>query len=49
VDDIATGDDEEDEAYRLYIKLKKRLAEGRFNARKFVSNSKALMERIKEN
>jgi hypothetical protein len=33
----------------LYIKLKKRLAEGGFNARKFVSNSKALMERMKEN
>jgi hypothetical protein len=49
VDDIVTGDEEEDEAYRMYIKLKKRLVEGGFNDRKFVSNWKALMERIKEN
>jgi hypothetical protein len=48
VDDIATGDEDEEETYQLYIKMKKRLAEGGFNTRKIVSNSKALMERIRE-
>ena len=33
----------------MYIKAKSRLAEGRFNARKFNSNSKKLMSQIKEN
>ncbi len=32
VDDIATGDDDADETYRLYVKLKMRLARGGFNA-----------------
>lgn len=49
VDDIATGDEDEDETYRLYMKLKLRLAKGGFNARKFVSNSKELQERIERN
>ena len=49
VDDIATGDDDADETYRLYVKLKMRLARGGFNARKFVSNSKSLVKRIEMN
>ena len=33
----------------MYIKAKSRLAECRFNARKFVSNTKKLMSQIEEN
>ena len=49
VHDIISGDSNDIGAYKLYIKAKSRLAEGRFNARKFVSNSKKLMNQIKEN
>ena len=49
VDDVASGEDDEDGAYELYIKTKMRLAEGGFNARKFTSNAKTLIERIQEN
>ena len=49
VDDIISGDSDDIGAYKLYIKAKSRLAEGGFNARKFVSNSKKLMSQIKEN
>ena len=49
VDDIIYGDSDDIGAYKLYIKAKLRLAEGGFNARKFVSNSKKLMSQIKEN
>ncbi|XP_015774440.1 PREDICTED: uncharacterized protein LOC107352643 [Acropora digitifera] len=49
VDDIISGDSADIGAYKLYIKAKSRLAEGGFNARKFVSNSKKLMSQIKEN
>ena len=50
VDDIIYGDSDDIGAYKLYIKAKSRLAEGGFNARKFVSNSaKKLMSQIKEN
>ena len=37
VDDIISGDSDVMGAYKLYIKGKSRLAEGGFNARKFVS------------
>ena len=49
VDDIIYGDSDDIGPYKLYIKAKSRLAEGGFNARKFVSNSKKLMSQIKEN
>ena len=49
VDDIISGDSDDIGAYKLYIKAKSRLTEGRFYARKFVSNSKKLMSQIKEN
>ena len=42
VDDIISGDSDDIGAYKLYIKAKSRLAEGGFNASKFVSNSKKL-------
>ena len=45
VDDITSGDIG---AYKLHIKAKSRLAEGGFNARKFVSNSTKLMSQIEE-
>lgn len=49
VDDIISGDSDDIGAYKLYIKAKSRLAEGGFNARKFVSNSTKLMSQIEEN
>ena len=49
VDDIISGDSDDIGSYKLYIKAKSRLAEGGFNARKFLSNSKKLMSQIKEN
>ena len=50
VDDILTGgNDDDDETYNLYIKGKLRLAEGGFNARRFVPDSKNLMHRVGEN
>ena len=49
VDDLSTGGDTDEEAYRLYIKSKLRLAEGGFNLRKFVTNSVDLRNRIEEN
>ena len=49
VDDIISGDSDDIGAYKLYIKAKSRLADGGFNARKFVSNSTKLMSQIEEN
>ena len=49
VDDIISGDSDDIGAYKLYKRAKSRLAEGRFNARKFVSNSTKLMSQIQEN
>ncbi|XP_067049919.1 uncharacterized protein [Acropora muricata] len=49
VDDIIYEDSDDIGAYKLYIKAKSRLAEGGFNAKKFVSNSKKIMSQIKEN
>ena len=48
VDDIISGDSDDIGAYKLDIKAKSRLAEGGFNAGKFVSNSKKVMSQIKE-
>ncbi|XP_065180252.1 uncharacterized protein LOC135810689 [Sycon ciliatum] len=49
VDDLINGADDDDTAYLLYSKMKSRLAVGGFNARKFQSNSTALIARIDEN
>ena len=49
VDDIISGDSDDIGAYKLYIKAKSRLAEGGFNARKFVSNFRKLKSQIEEN
>ena len=49
VDDLSSGAADSDAAYELYLKSKLRLSEGGFNLRKFVSNSKELVERIQHN
>ena len=49
VDDIISGDSDDNGAYELYIKTKSRLAEGGFNARKFATNSRNLARKIEEN
>lgn len=49
VNDIISGDSNDIRAYELHIKAKSRLAEGGFNARKFVSNPNKLMSQIEEN
>ena len=48
VDDIAYGDNSEDNAYQLYIISKHLLKEGGFNLRKFVTNSDLLQKMIEE-
>ncbi len=49
VDDTISGDGDDNETYELYIKAKSRLAEGGFDARKFVSNSQSLICHIEKN
>lgn len=49
VDDVSFGSDDEDGAFHLYERSKNVLAEGGFNLRKFVTNSRGLRERIKQN
>ena len=46
VDHLSSGGDTDEEAYKLYIKSKVRLAEGGFNLRKFVTNSPELRKQI---
>ena len=46
VDDVAYGEDDDAAAFKLYRCSKLRLAEGGFNLRKFVTNSRRLMEQI---
>ena len=46
VDDVAYGADDDAAAFKLYRCSKLRLAEGGFNLRKFVTNSRCLMEQI---
>ena len=48
VDDLNTGEENDEQAFLLYKKSKLRLAEGGFNLRKFCSNSPQLMNRINE-
>ena len=49
VDDLAAGGTDVDDTYEFYAKCKLRLAEGGFNLRKFMSNSKELMSKIDAN
>ena len=44
VDVIISGDSDDIGVYKLYVKIKSRLANGGFNARKFPSNSKEIYE-----
>ena len=48
VNDIITGEGDDDRDCQLYVKLNRDLQEGRFNARKFSSNSHNLVCKIKE-
>ena len=48
VDDLSTGADSVENAYKMYLESKQILQEGKFNLRKWNSNSKELLERIQE-
>ena len=48
VDDIVTGADSEEAAYRLYKESKELLQEAGFNLRKFSSNSSHLRDKIQK-
>ena len=49
VDDIISGADTDDHAYGRYSDSKMMFKEGRFNQRKFVTNSSDLQKKIVEN
>ena len=49
VNDITTGDQDDNGAYQLYVKTKSRLAEGGFNVRIFVSISNNFVCKVEEN
>jgi hypothetical protein len=49
VDDLSAGGASVSDTYEFYVKSKLRLAEGGFNLRKFMSNSKELMNKIEAN
>ena len=49
VDDIISGADTDDHAYRLYSDSKMMFKEGGFNLRKFGTNSSDLQKKIVEN
>mgnify|MGYP001795165520 CR=1 FL=1 len=46
VDDLSCGAENVNEAYKMYVKSKLRLAEGGFNLRKFITNSNELKEKV---
>ena len=48
VDDLTSGDGDDDETFRLYTKPKDRFSAGGFNMRKFLTNSASLQRRIHE-
>ena len=48
VDDLATSSETDDEAYQTYKTAKQIMSEGRFNLRKWRTNSKTLLKRINE-
>lgn len=47
VDDLLTGDQTIEGTYQLFLKSKLRMLEAGFNTRKWLSNSKELIEKIK--
>ena len=49
VDDLVTGSDNPDEAFKLYLTAKERLAQGGFNLRKWLTNHKTLMGKLERN
>ena len=48
VDDFSGGGDDDDDAYLLYDRSKEIMKEGGFTLRKWATNSKTLMNRMKE-
>ena len=48
VDDLSLSLEDVDKAYELYLKSRERMAQGGFNLRKWLTNSRPLMEKIKE-
>ena len=48
VDDLSLHLEDADKAYELYLKSRERMAQGGFNLRKWLINSRPLMEKIKE-
>ena len=49
VDDVISGAQDDDSTFELYLKSKKRLSEGGFNLRKFITNSSNLRTRMNRN
>ena len=48
VDDLSLSLEDVDKAYQLYLKSRERMAEGGFDFRKWLTNSRPLMEEVKE-
>ena len=48
VDDLSVSLEDVDKAYQLYLKSRERMAQGGFNLCKWLTNSRPLMEKIKE-
>ena len=48
VDDLSLNLEDVDKAFELYLKSRKRMAQGGFNLCKWLTNSRPLMEKIKE-
>ena len=48
VDDLSLSLEDVDKAFELYLKSRKRMAQGGFNLRKWLTNSRPLMKKIKE-
>ena len=47
VDDLSVSLEDVDKAYQLYLKSRDGMAQGGFNLRKWLTNSKPLLEKIK--
>lgn len=48
VDDLSVSLEYMDKAYQLYLKSRERMAQGGFNLRRWLTNSRPLIEKIKE-
>ena len=48
VDDLSLSHEDVDKAYELYLKSRERMAQGGFNLGKWLTNSRPLLEKIKE-